>query len=274
MSETTRDPAQYLQIWKNILAQVLEEISGAPFSCMLSSQAPADLAPPTASDLWIVVTAVGAVRGEMSVRCSAASSLRLAQIFMGQTAPPPAEPGGEHRDAVLELLRQAAGLVANAVKATWGDVQLSLDASAAAPPWPASSTAWLQFGEETATAPVMEVQLSAALVASLRPDAGAAAPAPVPAAPVETPGVSPSKPVNLDLLMDVELAVTLRFGQRRLLLREVLDLSPGTVVDLDRQVQDPVDMLLDGRVIARGEVVVLDGNYGLRVTEVAPAEVL
>jgi flagellar motor switch protein FliN/FliY len=71
--------------------------------------------------------------------------------------------------------------------------------------------------------------------------------------------------------MDVELAVTLRFGSRRLLLREVLDLIPGSVVDLDRQVEEPVDILLDGRLIARGEVVVLDGNYGVRVTEVAPA---
>jgi len=71
--------------------------------------------------------------------------------------------------------------------------------------------------------------------------------------------------------MDVELAVTLRFGSRRLLLREVLDLNTGSVVDLDRQVQEPIDMLLDGRVVARGEIIVLDGNYGLRVTEVAPA---
>ncbi len=71
--------------------------------------------------------------------------------------------------------------------------------------------------------------------------------------------------------MDVELAVTLRFGSRRMLLREVLDLVPGSVVDLDRQVDEPVDVLLDGRLLARGEVVVLDGNYGLRVTEVAPA---
>ena len=70
--------------------------------------------------------------------------------------------------------------------------------------------------------------------------------------------------------MDVDLAVTIRVGSRRLLLREILDLDPGAVIELDRQVSEPVDMLLDGRIIARGEVVVLDGNYGLRVTEVGP----
>ena len=80
--------------------------------------------------------------------------------------------------------------------------------------------------------------------------------------------------MKLDLVMDVELNVTLRFGQRQLTLREVLDLSSGSVVELDRHVEEPIELLLDGRVIARGEAVVVDGNYGLRVSEVAqPASV-
>lgn len=73
---------------------------------------------------------------------------------------------------------------------------------------------------------------------------------------------------NLDLLSGVELPVTLCFGRRRLRLREVLELNAGSVVELDRQVEDPVELLLDGRVIARGEVVVVDGSYGIRVLEV------
>jgi flagellar motor switch protein FliN/FliY len=74
--------------------------------------------------------------------------------------------------------------------------------------------------------------------------------------------------MNLDLVLDVELNVTLRFGQRILTLREILDLTSGSVVELDRQVEEPVELLLEGKVIARGEAVVIDGNYGLRVTEV------
>ena len=74
--------------------------------------------------------------------------------------------------------------------------------------------------------------------------------------------------VNLNLVMDVELNVTLRFGQRQLTLREILELTSGSVVELDRQVEEPVELLLEGKVIARGEAVVIDGNYGLRVIEV------
>jgi flagellar motor switch protein FliN/FliY len=81
--------------------------------------------------------------------------------------------------------------------------------------------------------------------------------------PVPNPGQ-----LNLQLVMDVELIVTLRFGQRQLALREVLELTSGSVIELDRQVEEPVELLLEGKVIARGEAVVIDGNYGLRVTEV------
>jgi flagellar motor switch protein FliN len=75
-------------------------------------------------------------------------------------------------------------------------------------------------------------------------------------------------PANLQLVMDVELNVSLRFGQCQLPLRDVLDLASGSVIELDRDVDDPVELLLDGKVIARGEAVIVDGNYGLRITEI------
>ena len=76
---------------------------------------------------------------------------------------------------------------------------------------------------------------------------------------------------NLDLVLDVELNATLRFGQRQLSLREILELTNGSVVELDRQVDEPVELILDGRVIARGEAVIIDGNYGMRITEILQA---
>jgi flagellar motor switch protein FliN len=74
---------------------------------------------------------------------------------------------------------------------------------------------------------------------------------------------------NLDLLLDIELQASLRFGGREMSLHEILDLGPGDVVPLDRTVQAPVDLVVGDRIVARGEVVLVDGNYGLRVTEVA-----
>ncbi len=78
-------------------------------------------------------------------------------------------------------------------------------------------------------------------------------------------GLSP----GLQLLLDVELEASLRFGSREMPLGEILDLGPGDVVQLDRHVSDPVDLIVGDKIVARGEVVLVNGNFGLRVTEVA-----
>lgn len=70
---------------------------------------------------------------------------------------------------------------------------------------------------------------------------------------------------RFDMLLDVELDVTLRFGNRQMLLHDVAELAPGSVLELDRQIDDPVELLVSGKTIAWGEVVVVDGNYGLRI---------
>ena len=82
----------------------------------------------------------------------------------------------------------------------------------------------------------------------------------------------PYRPVPINRVIDVPLAVTMRFGQRQLTLRELLSLGTGSLLELDRQVEEPVDLMLGDRVIARGEVVIVDGNYGMRITEVLENE--
>jgi flagellar motor switch protein FliN len=74
---------------------------------------------------------------------------------------------------------------------------------------------------------------------------------------------------GLQLLLDVELEASLRFGAREMPLGEILDLGPGDVVQLDRHMNDPVDLIVADKIVARGEVVLVNGNFGLRVTEVA-----
>ena len=74
---------------------------------------------------------------------------------------------------------------------------------------------------------------------------------------------------GLELLLDVELEASLRFGCREMPLGEILDLGPGDVVQLDRHVADPVDLIVGDKIVARGEVVLVNGNFGLRISEVA-----
>jgi flagellar motor switch protein FliN/FliY len=100
--------------------------------------------------------------------------------------------------------------------------------------------------------------------------AAPAAPPPTPPAGREAAPAALSSAIrNVDSLLDIELEASLRFGSRELLLSDVLELGPGDVVSLDRHVQDPVDLLVGDKIVARGEVVLVNGNFGLRVTEVA-----
>lgn len=72
---------------------------------------------------------------------------------------------------------------------------------------------------------------------------------------------------NLDLLLDVNLKVTVELGRAGLKFREVLNLAPGSVVELDRQTSEPVDILVNGSLLATGEVVVVDDHFAVRITK-------
>lgn len=261
------DVAEFVDAWVTCLGNVLEQIGVKPSPCTALIQAPPELPAAAEGDLSLICGSSGGVRGEISLRIPPGAILLLAQALMGEEASAATDVREEHREAALEFMRQVAGHVSTALKPRWGEVHLRVEV-AATPPWPPSASVWLCASRDSASNALVEMHLSAALVAALR--AEKSQPATPPAAEASTPPIPADPKVNLDLLMDVGLGVTLRFGGRHLLLREVLDLSPGAVLELDRQVEESVDMLLDGRLVARGEVVVLEGNYALRVTEVAP----
>jgi flagellar motor switch protein FliN/FliY len=73
---------------------------------------------------------------------------------------------------------------------------------------------------------------------------------------------------GLDMLHDVEMEVSAELGRTRMSVRELLSLIPGAIVELDRAAGSPADLLVNGRLIARGEVVVIDENFGIRITEI------
>ena len=79
-------------------------------------------------------------------------------------------------------------------------------------------------------------------------------------------------PDNLELILDIDMPLTVRFGEATVSIDALSRLGPGSLVELSRQPDDPVDVLINGRLVARGEVVVVAGNYGVRVTQVVSAD--
>ncbi len=97
-----------------------------------------------------------------------------------------------------------------------------------------------------------------------------AVPAPPAAPPVAAMG-APRR--NLDVVLDIELPITVRFGETQMTLESLARLGPGSMIDLARSPDDPVDLLVNGHLVARGQVVVVSGCYGVRVNDVvSPAD--
>ena len=83
--------------------------------------------------------------------------------------------------------------------------------------------------------------------------------------PVESSGNTPK---NLDLLLDIDIPISVRMGSAKLFLKDILGLGPGNIVELEQNADDPIELAINDKVIARGEVVIVDGYYGFRIKEI------
>jgi flagellar motor switch protein FliN len=86
------------------------------------------------------------------------------------------------------------------------------------------------------------------------------------------PGQRGDGKANLDLLLDVEIPITVEVGRASMSLDDVLKLVPGSVIALDKRAEEPVDLRVNGKLVARGEVVLVDDTYGLRITQIVDAK--
>jgi flagellar motor switch protein FliN/FliY len=104
----------------------------------------------------------------------------------------------------------------------------------------------------------------------------APAPAAEPGAPsaLAQPPAAPERPAeNIDLILDIQLRLTARLGQMEMPVSEIMKLTPGSVIDIDRFVDEPVELVVNNRPIARGDIVVVQENFGIKIIEIiSPTE--
>jgi flagellar motor switch protein FliN/FliY len=84
------------------------------------------------------------------------------------------------------------------------------------------------------------------------------------------PHATPQEAGNIGLIMDVFMEMTVELGRTKKLIKEILSMGEGTIIELDKLAGEPVDILVNHKLIAKGEVVVIDENFGVRVTEIVP----
>jgi flagellar motor switch protein FliN/FliY len=224
----------------------------------------------------------------------------LVDLMLGGEGAPAEELVGDSKDALAETFNQVMGSANQTLSDLAGETfAIAHVEILAVPPDAAAYAEHLGQGSfQDITLPTSQDSLNTtihllfpeALVQQLKRKLGIGEP--VPAAPVSAPAAEPahaapaaatsvaatrqapiaSGPMpdagNLDLLLDIQLPVVVRMGQTDMQMGELLKLTPGSILELNRSADAPVELLVNGKLIAKGEVVVVDGNFAFRITEI------
>lgn len=221
-----------------------------------------------AADPWVVrVGAAGAASRVLAVGFTRAAAGKLsARVMMMDSDPADAEIA----DTLKELVQQAIGALSLKPIAKGIEFTVQPDVE------PAESALAGATGFDLPVDGDLNVQIACVMEEGPAVDeeeAARSSAAAVYDAPASRASAAPKEiPENLDVILDIDLPLSVRFGHAELTLDALTRLGPGSLIELARLPDDPVELLVNGKLVARGEVVVVGGNYGVRVHEVVSAE--
>lgn len=249
-----------------LTAALVEELA-VVLGALVGETGEASPASAGASVEWVASSTFGgSIEGTVAIGFSRDDGVSLAKAVMGFDDVP-------DDAAVVDMIQEVAAQVFSALGQRSEAAGASLSPAVVASTEPASNRSPFVVTLGATLAPVATCWCEAARVAAAAP-ASPSAPsgADAPAARTEA-GVPSARatPDNLEVILDIDLPLTVRFGVTEMTLDALTRLGPGSVIDLGRSPDDPVEVLVNGRLVARGEVVVVAGNYGVRIHEVVSA---
>ena len=210
---------------------------------------------------WIVtLQAEQAVRGLLLVHFDRTAADALTKRAMGMDVEPPPE---LVIDTLKEICGQAAGSMVQEPPFVGGRFTITSVDAAQDQPAPGHSLMQIAVGDVL----TLRMRVWGDLVVSGSADRAEATGASSPAHAQAPPSAGP----KLDVILDIDLPLLVRFGRTEMPLRVLTALGPGSVIDLGRSPDDPVEIVISNQVVAHGEVVIVGGNYGVRITDVMSA---
>jgi len=242
---------------RDIFAGLVEELAIVVGAMIDSTATAASGAPPTGRQWRAEVHVAGTVTGVFTAVLDHEGATAIARLMKGADAKVSDE-------AILDTLRDvfAQAVSALALQPVARGAKLSLkDVSAGDGQVPDGEGA--SFAIAAASLPA---KVAVTVWGSLSEAAIAAPPSGPPAASPRSPGATADD--RIDVILDIDLPLVVRFGRTDMPLRALTRLGPGSVIDLGRSPDDPVELLVSNRVVARGEVVIVGGNYGIRILDV------
>lgn len=248
------------------LSQVLETMAGE--SPLIESNPTIELPDPAELKFWEIGLSV-ASGARLTLAASTASSRTLGGRILTAAG---LELDDEEtiRSTFQETIDQAlSGLAQNATSQLGREVTATPSKAASYTPAPGDGWSSIVLAFEGGDSVELFLLWNAKLLNGFQQEPEPPTKLPQPAAPQPvTTAISIPDRKNADLLYDVELPVCVSFGRAHLQLRDVMKLTTGSIVELNRTVSEPVEIIVNNCVIARGEVVVVEGNFGVRINEV------
>jgi flagellar motor switch protein FliN/FliY len=222
---------------------------------------------------WVLMSArfTRGLAGAHDLVFSLSDAVGLAKLVLGEDLGEGEILAADHQDALRETVNQMFSSASSALRVFFGkpvsigptDLR-QVDQTDGWHPHAAS----IAVGVLTVDG-VPRARLALTIPTSVRDEAAAAHEVTAPAKGSE--GASgPSQP-GLELILDISMPVTVELGRTRMLIRDILALGPGSIIELDKLAGEPVDLLVNDRAIAKGEVVVIDENFGVRLTQITQA---
>lgn len=250
------------------LAEVLESMAGAPVRVAVAASSPS---PPPASE--------GGLVWRQPFDLSPAQPL-----WLSASAGAWREIGGQALIAVgvedaddesirgtyLEIVSQAWSSLARDMGDRLGRQVSAVDGATATSPSGADAATHLEIQFTNRDPVIVSLAIPSAVLIALDPPPAPAATDHSAAPGAPTADVRSSR--TLDLLLDVEMPVSVSFGRLMVALKDVLKLTSGSVIELNRTVSEPVEIIVNNCVIARGDVVVIEGNYGVRIQSIVSSQ--
>lgn len=284
MSHPGNDTAwrEFVGIWAGCCATVLGQVSGRQFAAS-AEQLPVETATrgdsPAAAGHNFVVQLQKSLAGGCSLQVETGSSVVMSQLLMGEEPNPAAEFTSDSEDALAELIRQFCGSVSVALKSVQGEeVPVRLE-SMSYPGWQPAAAALCSLTDAGGLKVQIQLMAGGELLGSLSTSRMAPAQTPEPAPPESAPPqMSPDANAvawgqfDLGMLRDIPLNARLSFGDHTMPLSDVLSCVPGSVVESDRPLEMPVELWVEGFLAARGEIVIVEGNYGVKILELCYSE--
>jgi len=222
---------------------------------------------------WCIASArfTRGLAGAHDIVFSQADALSVAGLVLGEEAAGDGDTlTAEHQDALRETVNQMLSSASSSLRVFFGKpvglAPAELRMLEQAESWHAHAAS-IALGILTVDG-VPRARLALTIPSSVREEALAAQQAAAaPARPAPAVAAAP----GLDLILDISMPVTVELGRTKMLIRDILALGPGSIVELDKLAGEPVDVLVNDRPIAKGEVVVIDENFGVRLTQISQA---